>query len=292
MAQNDEFDLRELLGDGDEHIVVPDINALAPEVPASELAEVESTLKSVQCWRCSCFMIGMLNGDRVCRHHKDHPKDPACPDCARRRIMNAPGYIENGHHTERLPHPLAAPVVVPVEEKGSSPVVSEVRDLEIDEVTTPAVKALNVEAIRVPEDELTREYYEVFNETVAAAETLEPEDLQERRHRNLRLIRRAKIQNQAFNYLMEGKLQLVDAKRRRAIQEKDAEFMKQRAAQKAVEGDKPKKSSSTTGMSAAEKQIKQFCKLNMPDQAIIDTLKAVGTGVPENVAELIAKHRK
>lgn len=284
MAQSDEFDLRELLGDTESGLTVPDINEIAPMTPASELAEVESTLRSVQCWRCACFMVGMINDKRVCRYHKDHPNDANCSDCARRTLINSPGYIAQGHATEKLAHPVA-PNVTAEGSNDSGAVVSPVKSDPDVEVTIPGVER----------DELDREYYECFNATMQECKDLEPEKLQEIRHRHLRMIRRAKIMNQAIRVLEEGKLQLVDAKRRKKILDEDADFMKRRAReQKAAEaaGGSTTKKSSTTGMSAAEKQIRQFCKLNMPDEAIISTLKAVGTGVPENVAELIAKHRK
>jgi hypothetical protein len=277
MAQNDEFDLRELLGDGDDRAIsIPKVE----DIPASELTEVESTLKSVQCHRCTCFMVGVIADKRVCRHHKDYPNDPSCPDCARRALMPALERSAKLHENERLAHP-AAPNVTSESSNGSGTLVSPITDKDVE---LPGVER----------DELDREYWECFNATTVECKDLEPEQLQEIRHKHLRMIRRAKIMNQAINVLMEGRLQLIDVKRRQKIREKDAEFMARRVKEKEIDAATGKVKSgakSSTGMSAAEKQIKQFCKLNMPDQAIIDTLKAVGTGVPENVAELIAKHR-
>lgn len=277
MAQSDEFDLRDLLGDNDDG--VPAIPVIT-DTPASELTEVESSLKSVQCHRCACFMVAVFAEKRVCRHHLDHPNDPTCGDCDRRKLINSSAYLNSANaKPEKLSHPVAPNVTA---EEGVISIVPVVKDMDLE--PQPGEKM----------SELDREYYECYNATIKEVKDLEPEELQKLRHKHLTMIRRAKIINQAIRIVMEGKLQLVDAKRRREIQDKDADFMKSRGSQKigTVAGTEKKASSSkSTGMSAAEKQIKQFCKLNMPEQAIIDTLKAVGTGVPENVKELIAKHR-
>jgi hypothetical protein len=142
---------------------------------------------------------------------------------------------------------------------------------------------------------LDEEYYSTFNATITEVKDLEPEALQALRHRLDRMIRRAKIQQRAIRVTEEGKLSLIDEKRRAKIKAKDTEFMSnRRKADDATDGPRaPRKAASKdTGLSQVEKQIKQFVKLNMNEATIRATLNSLGTAIPENLTALIAKHRK
>lgn len=285
MANNDEFNLSELLGSGEEEELSAPLvrEVLAPTAP-SQLSEVNVRPREVLCSHCDCFMVGMRGSERICRHHKDHPNDKDCPDCARRKLVSTQAYIASGHTREQLAHPMAPSVLSDLPDAPSS-IVSNI----------PPDPDIEVKELKAPEEELDREYWEVFNATIQEVKDLEPEKLQEIRHKHLRMIRRVKIMNQAIRQTEEGKLQLIDAKRRAKIREKDSEFMARRVREKeqeAAAGGSSKRSSATKGMSAVEKQIRQFCKMNVPAAAIPGLLTAAGTAIPENIQELIEKHRK
>ena len=176
---------------------------------------------------------------------------------------------------ERLSHPQPEPPVISVEDLASP--ISLSPDLKDES------------------GELDEEYYLTFNATIVEVKDLEPEQLQALRHRLDRMIRRAKIQQRAIRVTEEGKLSLVEEKRRKAIRVKDSEFMSKRKVADEATGPKTPRTSSkgtSSAMSQVEKQVKQFVKLAMNEATIRATLSSLGTAIPENLAELIAKHTK
>jgi hypothetical protein len=266
MSQSDEFDLRELLGDGtDPDLALPSIE----DTPASELATID--------------LVEVV--EKTHEQLYPHGCPARCERCvirlnlkdARVEATKQPNYILDGHNIqEHLAHPIPEPPAVEID---SAPAVILSPDLK-DEA-----------------GQLDEEYHATFNATIAEVKDLEPEALQELRHRLDRMIRRAKIQQRAIRVTEEGKLQFIEEKRRKAIRQKDTEFQSKRSKEQEeakAGGSKPKAASkkSDSGMSAAEKQVKQFCKLMMDEATIRTTLAAVGTPIPENLAEMIAKHRK
>lgn len=269
MSQNDEFNLRDLLGDGDSDQSVPSI----PDVPASQLPELTVPVSSkdevnVNCAFCDCIMVAVVSNKQVCEAHR-LDTTVTCATCARRRLIHDPNYIQNGHKTEPV-HPVA------------------------EVVTTPQEMTTTIQSPALPDDagKFDEEYVTTFNGEIEQIKDLEPESIQERQHKMLTMIRRAKIAVMAMQVTMEGKIALVDSKRRKAMLDADKAYRSRRVSlDKEGKASSSKGSSkSSTGLSAIEKQIKQFIKLKMSDDTIIQTLKMVGE-VPSNVRELIAKHR-
>jgi hypothetical protein len=239
MSKNDEFDLRELLGDPGE----PDSRRPAiQDTPASELPL---------------------------------PTKPA-PEEERPEVAWVKTYTGVPHgQQEQLSHPQPEPPKISIE------------DLDSPLLLSPDYKD---EA-----GELDDEYRLTFAATIEEVKDLEPEALQALRHRLDRMIRRAKIQQRAIRVTEEGKLQLIDEKRRKAIRVKDSEFMSGHRKASVASEPKEKKVKSPkadVGLSQVEKQVKQFVKLMMSDEVIRTTLAAVGTAIPENLTELIARYRK
>lgn len=184
------------------------------------------------------------------------------------------------------------PPPVPPRDEPAHPVARVTSEL-------PPAPVSHVPQVNKPDEagELDDEYWSTFNGTVEEVKDLEPEQMQELRHRLDRMIRRAKIQLRAIRVTEEGKLQFVEEKRRKAMRVKDAEFMAER---KVAQGDatttdareRKAKKEAREAVSKLEKQIKQFVKLNMNDASIEATLKDLHGSVPDNLAELIAKYRK
>ena len=257
MSNNDEFDLRELLGeDGEEPIPVVSIE----DVPASQLPT-----------------LGVMTDKQV---EKKVAKEEPSPTAV---AMARPDYISNGHKTETLSHPVAPNVPIDKIPEAPIPISQVVADPDL----TPDPNKPETE------EELDSEYFETFNATIPEVKDLEPEVLLDLYHRLARMIRRAKIQRRAIKVTYEGKIQFIDAKRLKALRDKDAEFenkrrrVAERDATKVVKG-----KSSNAGLSQVEKQVKQFVKLNMNDETIRTTLVAVGTAIPNNLSEMIARFRK
>lgn len=263
MSQSDEFDLRELLGDPGEPSTFNGIE----DTPASELIPFD-VVEVVEKTHAQLYPTGC----------------PArCEECCKRlelltqaqRLQKYPGLVTNA--SERLAHPTPEPPVI--------------------EAELTQVGALMSPDLKDDSGSLDSEYYDTFNATITEVKDLEPEALQELRHRLDRMIRRAKIQQRAIRVTEEGKLSLVEEKRRKAIRAKDTEFMSKRAKQEAAgiaepKEKKPRASKGEAGLSQVEKQVKQFVKLAMSDEVIRTTLAAVGTAIPENLSEMIARFRK
>lgn len=248
MSQNDEFNLRELIGEGDADVKMPGIE----DTPASELP-----LPSV-------------------------PKPETNNYSPRVEKVGPPVPPE----TVKLSHPVP---LVPMGELPETPstIAPMIQDADIqptvDEKGKPTETREDVDA----------EYYDTFNATVAEVKDLEPEALQAVMHRLDRMIRRAKIQKTAVRVTYGGKIEFVDAKRLKNLKDKDAEFMSRR---KVVDGEAkpkaPKSPKADTGLTTAEKQVKQFVKLSMDEATIRKTLSDIGTAIPTNLTELIAKFKK
>lgn len=237
MSKNDEFNLRDLLGDVDD---VPSMVPAIPDTPASELALP--------------------------------PKPKKEPKPSQEELLTKfPGLKTNAE--ERLSHPQPEPPKISLEDLSSPTLLSP--DLK-DET-----------------GELDEEYRLTFDATVTEVKDLEPEQLQALRHRLDRMIRRAKIQQRAIRVTEEGKLQFVEEKRRKAMRVKDSEFMsKRKIAQADGTETKAKSKSKDSGMSTVEKQVKQFCKLMMNEATIRATLTSLGTPIPSDLSEMIARHKK
>lgn len=272
MADN-EFDLRELLGaDVEPDSQMPTIQ----DVPASQLniAEINDDVK---CAFCDCWMAGMRAGKKVCVFHTSHDGQDHCSTCKVRKMLHSEKYLQSGHVQEKLSHPQPQPIITELPETTASILSPDLKDEAGD---------------------LDEEYYLTFNATIQEVKDLEPEQLQQLRHRLHRMIRRAKIQLRGITVTEEGKLKLIDQKRIAKIKQNDTEFMARRKkADAAVDGAAPTKtkkssSSSSNGIPQVEKQIKQFVKLNMSEATIRATLQGLGTTVPSNLAELIAKYSK
>ena len=259
MSQNDEFDLRELLGaDGDlGELPTPE------DTPASELTPT-ALPKTEE------------------RPESSWAKDP--------RYSNRPPEVER-------PHPMAPEVAEEKFPEAPSVLSPMINDNDIN-IPAKEIEEMNISGALGDEttETLDQEYYRIFNDTQVETKDLEAEQLQVIRHRMMRAIRRIKIAMNGIRVNELGKLAVIPESRRRLVRERDADFM---AKRKAVEGDvsitkakTPRAKSSNSGLTQAEKQIKQFVKLNMNDETIRATLISVGTGVPENVQELINKYRK
>lgn len=242
MAQDD-FDLREMLGEPEDDGVKP---PTIEDVPASQLP-----------------LTSVVKEEKI---------------DARVAAASKPTYIADGHKVETLSHPVP---LVPMDTDVPPPPSAVMSQMVNDEVGT-----------------LDEEYHATFNATIVEVKDLEPEALQALRHRLDRMIRRAKIQQRAIRVTEEGKLALITEKRRASIKAKDAEFMSRRKAQGDASPDgvqkreKRAKTEKDEALSKAEKQIKQFVKLNMNEATIRTTLQAVGTPIPENLADLITKFKK
>lgn len=271
MADN-EFDLRELLGDDSEaEGRMPTIE----DVPASQL-NVHEVDVDVKCAFCDCFMVAMRAHKKVCRFHESHDFKDECLTCKVKKQMASPDYVEKWTRTEPV-HPTPPANLVVVDDPVGSKLSDNLKDADIDDVDA--------------------DYYQTFNATIQQVANMEAEDLQKLRHRLHRMIHRAKIQIRGIQVTEEGKVKLIEEKRRAAIRAKDTEFMSKRkkASEEAASqagSPKAKSTSKTAAVPAVEKQIKQFVKLNMNEATIRATLTGLGTSVPANLSELIAKYSK
>lgn len=265
---SDEFDLKDLIGEPDDVGSMPTIE----NVPASQL-NVPEINDDVKCAFCDCWMAGLRAGKKVCVFHTSHDASEECLKCKVRKIMHTDKYLQSGHATEKLSHPIPQPIITEIPDAPQSLLSPDLKD----------------EA-----GSLDEEYYRTFNATIEEVKDLEPEALQELRHRLDRMIRRAKIQQRAIRVTEEGKLEFIEEKRRKAIKTKDQEFMARRKkADDAImpASAKAPKTPKSSGVPQIEKQIKQFVKLNMNEAVIRATLQGIGATVPDNLAELIAKYR-
>jgi len=294
MSNKDEFNLRDLLGEDAEN-VLPTID----DTPASELRETDvptglgdlkATRDAERAWEiqvskvikdamkidggcdvCACEASQLLDGVRLCRFHVTFPKASAadCTDCKHRAAIDAENYIVQGSIIPTLAHPTAPNVSI----------------ADLPEVP------LEVSPKLADMEDIDEEYLATFNATVAEVKDLSADDLLTLRHRLERMIRRVKIQKNAIKATYEGKLHLVDAKKLKGLKDRDSEFMSGRKVKTEKAAKAPKSPKADAGLTTAEKQVKQFVKLQMDEATIRTTLTSVGTAIPANLEALIAKFK-